>query len=449
MPRDPSIRSVLVIGSGPIVIGQACEFDYSGTQAIKVLKQEGLRVSLVNSNPATIMTDPEYADRTYVEPLTPEAVEAILERERPDALLPTVGGQTALNLAVELSRRGVLDRLGVRLIGASRRAVEVGEDRQLFKEAMGRIGLDVPKSGFATNLEQAKQVLELTGLPAVIRPSFTLGGTGGGIAYNLEEFLELAGRGIDLSPVHQVLIEESVLGWKEYELEVMRDKADNFVVICSIENFDPMGIHTGDSVTVAPAQTLTDREYQVMRERRARDHPRGRRRDRRLEHPVRGRPEERPPDRDRDEPARLALVGAREQGDRLPDREDRGAARDRLPPRRDPERHHARDARVLRAGDRLRGGEDPALGVREVQGREPHARHADEVGGRGDGDRPHLQGGAAEGAARPRDRASPASRARTSTTRASRRSCSPRTPTGSSTSSARSTSAGPTTRSSA
>jgi len=265
MPRDTSIRSVLVIGSGPIVIGQACEFDYSGTQAIKVLKKEGLRVSLVNSNPATIMTDPEYADRTYIEPLTPEAVEAVLERERPDALLPTVGGQTALNLAVELSRRGVLDRLGVRLIGASRRAVEVGEDRQLFKEAMARIGLEVPKSGFATNVAEARAVLELTGLPAVIRPSFTLGGTGGGIAYNREEFEELAERGIDLSPVHQVLIEESVLGWKEFELEVMRDKADNFVVICSIENFDPMGIHTGDSITVAPAQTLTDREYQVMR----------------------------------------------------------------------------------------------------------------------------------------------------------------------------------------
>ncbi len=265
MPRDSSIRSVLVIGSGPIVIGQACEFDYSGTQAIKVLKKEGLRVSLVNSNPATIMTDPEYADRTYIEPLTPEAVEAILERERPDALLPTVGGQTALNLAVELSRRGVLDRLGVRLIGASRRAIEVGEDRQLFKQAMARIGLDVPQSDFATNLDEARRVLELTGLPAVIRPSFTLGGTGGGIAYNREEFEELAERGIDLSPVHQVLIEESVLGWKEYELEVMRDRADNFVVICSIENFDPMGIHTGDSVTVAPAQTLTDREYQVMR----------------------------------------------------------------------------------------------------------------------------------------------------------------------------------------
>jgi carbamoyl-phosphate synthase large subunit len=265
MPRDPSIRSVLVIGSGPIVIGQACEFDYSGTQAIKVLRKEGIRVSLVNSNPATIMTDPEYADRTYIEPLTPEVVEKILERERPDAVLPTVGGQTALNLAVELSRRGVLDRLGIRLIGASRHAVEVGEDRRLFKEAMGRIGLEVPRSGFAKTLAEARAVIELTGLPAVIRPSFTLGGTGGGIAYNMEEFEDVVERGLDLSPVHEILIEESVIGWKEYELEVMRDKADNFVVICSIENFDPMGIHTGDSVTVAPAQTLTDREYQVMR----------------------------------------------------------------------------------------------------------------------------------------------------------------------------------------
>jgi carbamoyl-phosphate synthase large subunit len=266
MPRDASLKSVLVIGSGPIVIGQACEFDYSGTQAIKVLKSEGIRVSLVNSNPATIMTDPEYADRTYVEPLTPEYLEAILERERPDAVLPTVGGQTGLNLAVELSRRGVLDRLGVRLIGASRRAVEVGEDRRLFKEAMVRIGLEVPKSGFAKTLAEAHAVLELTGLPAVIRPSFTLGGTGGGVVFNRDEFDEAVTRGLDLSPVHEILIEESVLGWKEYELEVMRDKADNFVVICSIENFDPMGIHTGDSVTVAPAQTLTDREYQAMRD---------------------------------------------------------------------------------------------------------------------------------------------------------------------------------------
>jgi carbamoyl-phosphate synthase large subunit len=265
MPKDPSLHSVLVIGSGPIVIGQACEFDYSGTQAIKVLRKEGLRVSLVNSNPATIMTDPEYADRTYVEPLTPETLTAILERERPDALLPTVGGQTALNLAVELSKRGVLDRLGIRLIGASRRAVEVGEDRRLFKEAMGRIGLEVPRSGFARRVAEARSVLEYTGLPAVIRPSFTLGGTGGGIVYNMEEFEDLVERGLDLSPVHEILIEESVIGWKEYELEVMRDRADNFVVICSIENFDPMGIHTGDSVTVAPAQTLSDREYQAMR----------------------------------------------------------------------------------------------------------------------------------------------------------------------------------------
>ena len=265
MPKDSSLRSILVLGSGPIVIGQACEFDYSGTQAIKALRREGIRVSLVNSNPATIMTDPEYADRTYVEPLTPDIVEKILIRERPDAVLPTVGGQTALNLAVDLSRRGVLDRLGIRLIGASRKAVEVGEDRRLFKEAMIRIGLDLPRSGFARSLEEAKRVLEGTGLPAVIRPSFTLGGSGGGIAYNGDEFEAVVARGLDLSPVHEILVEESVLGWKEYELEVMRDHADNFVVICSIENFDPMGIHTGDSVTVAPAQTLTDREYQAMR----------------------------------------------------------------------------------------------------------------------------------------------------------------------------------------
>jgi carbamoyl-phosphate synthase large subunit len=266
VPRDATIGSVLVIGSGPIVIGQACEFDYSGTQAVKALRAEGIRVSLVNSNPATIMTDPEYADRTYVEPLTPEVLEAILERERPDAVLPTVGGQTALNLAVTLSQRGVFDRLGIRLIGASRRAVEVGEDRRLFKEAMGRIGLDVPRSCFARTLEEAREALLETGLPAVIRPSFTLGGTGGGIAYNAEEFEDVASRGLDLSPMHEILVEESVIGWKEYELEVMRDRADNFVVVCSIENFDPMGIHTGDSVTVAPAQTLTDREYQAMRD---------------------------------------------------------------------------------------------------------------------------------------------------------------------------------------
>src|SRR5688572_20367702 len=265
MPRDRSIKSVLVIGSGPIVIGQACEFDYSGTQAVKVLRAEGIFVSLVNSNPATIMTDPEYADRTYLEPLTPDVLEKILERERPDAVLPTVGGQTALNLAMELARRGVFERLGIRLIGASQRAIEMGEDRRLFKEAMIRIGLDLPKSGFAHTLDEAREMVELTGLPAIVRPSFTLGGTGGGIVFNMEEFEDVVSRGLDLSPTHEILVEESVIGWKEYELEVMRDGADNFVVICSIENFDPMGIHTGDSVTVAPAQTLTDVEFQKMR----------------------------------------------------------------------------------------------------------------------------------------------------------------------------------------
>ena len=263
--KDPGIKSVLVIGSGPIVIGQACEFDYSGTQAIKVLKREGIRVILVNSNPATIMTDPEYADATYVEPLTPEFVEKILEKERPDAVLPTVGGQTALNLAVALAKRGTLDRLGIRLIGASRRAVEVGEDRQLFKEAMHRIGLDVPRSAVVKSMEEAKAAVQKTGIPAIIRPSFTMGGSGGGIARSEAEFEDIVTRGLMMSPVHEVLIEESILGWKEYELEVMRDKADNFVVICSIENFDPMGVHTGDSITVAPAQTLSDPEYQRMR----------------------------------------------------------------------------------------------------------------------------------------------------------------------------------------
>ena len=256
---------MLVIGSGPIVIGQACEFDYSGTQAIKVLKREGIRVVLVNSNPATIMTDPEYADATYVEPLTPEVVEKILEKERPDAVLPTVGGQTALNLAMALSKRGTLERLGIRLIGASRRAVEVGEDRQLFKEAMARIGLDVPRSAVVKSMEEAKAAVKNTGIPAIIRPSFTMGGSGGGIARSEAEFEDIVTRGLMMSPVHEVLIEESILGWKEYELEVMRDKADNFVVICSIENFDPMGVHTGDSITVAPAQTLSDPEYQKMR----------------------------------------------------------------------------------------------------------------------------------------------------------------------------------------
>ncbi len=266
MPRRTDLKRVLIIGSGPIVIGQACEFDYSGSQACKALREEGLEVVLVNSNPATIMTDPELADRTYVEPLTPDVLEAIIERERPDALLPTVGGQTALNLAVDLAAAGTLDKYHVELIGASIQAIRVAEDRQLFKDAMREIGLDVPQSGLARTLTEAVDLGRTLGFPLVIRPSFTLGGVGGGIAYNIEEFRDLAGRGLDLSPVHQVLIEESVIGWKEFELEVMRDAADNFVVICSIENIDPMGVHTGDSITVAPILTLSDKEYQRMRD---------------------------------------------------------------------------------------------------------------------------------------------------------------------------------------
>ena len=266
MPKRTDIKRVLVIGSGPIVIGQACEFDYSGTQACKALRAEGLTVILVNSNPATIMTDPELADRTYVEPLTPEVLEKIIAIEKPDAILPTVGGQTALNLAVQLDELGILKKYHVALIGASIPAIKVAEDRLLFRDAMTEIGIAVPASGVAKTLEEALVLVEQTGFPSIIRPSFTMGGVGGGIAYNLEEFKEIAGRGLHLSPVHEVLIEESVIGWKEFELEVMRDAADNFVVICSIENIDPMGVHTGDSITVAPALTLTDKEYQRMRD---------------------------------------------------------------------------------------------------------------------------------------------------------------------------------------
>jgi carbamoyl-phosphate synthase large subunit len=266
MPRRTDLKRVLIIGSGPIVIGQACEFDYSGSQACKALRAEGLEVVLVNSNPATIMTDPELADRTYVEPLTPDVLASIIERERPDALLPTVGGQTALNLAVDLAAAGTLEKYNVELIGASIEAIKVAEDRQLFKDAMREIGLDVPQSGVARSLAEAIELAKTLGFPLVIRPSFTLGGVGGGIAYNIEEFRDLAERGIELSPVHEILVEESVIGWKEFELEVMRDVADNFVVICSIENIDPMGVHTGDSITVAPILTLTDKEYQRMRD---------------------------------------------------------------------------------------------------------------------------------------------------------------------------------------
>ncbi len=291
MPKRTDIHSVLIIGAGPIIIGQACEFDYSGTQACKALKEEGYRVILVNSNPATIMTDPEFADRTYLEPITPEGVEKIIAREIDElkrlgvpvnqppgsdhqpsvphklVLLPTLGGQTALNTAMALFRRGTLDRYGVEMIGANAQAIERGEDRQVFKHLMISIGLDVPISGTAHTLEEARGIAEKIGrFPLIIRPAFTLGGTGGGTAYNRDEFEEMAKRGLELSPVSEVLIEESLLGWKEFEMEVMRDRRDNCVIICSIENFDPMGVHTGDSITVAPIQTLTDKEFQIMRD---------------------------------------------------------------------------------------------------------------------------------------------------------------------------------------
>jgi carbamoyl-phosphate synthase large subunit len=265
MPKRTDINSILIIGAGPIVIGQACEFDYAGTQACKALKAEGYRLILVNSNPATIMTDPEMADATYVEPITPEIVAKIIERERPDALLPTMGGQTALNTAMALHEDGVLARFGVEMIGANATAIAKAEDRELFRDAMTRIGLATPRSRLARDRSQALAALEHVGLPAIIRPSFTLGGTGGGVAYNREEFIDIVERGFDASPVHQVLVEESVLGWKEFEMEVVRDRADNCIIVCSIENVDPMGVHTGDSITVAPALTLTDKEYQVMR----------------------------------------------------------------------------------------------------------------------------------------------------------------------------------------
>ena len=398
MPRRTDLKRVLVIGSGPIVIGQACEFDYSGTQACKALRAEGLEVVLVNSNPATIMTDPELADRTYVEPLTPEVLEAIIERERPDALLPTVGGQTALNLAVELAERGVAREVRRR---ADRRVDRGDQGRRGPAAVPGRDAGDRPRRPAerprAHRWPRRSSSSQTLGFPLVIRPSFTLGGVGGGIAYNIEEFRELAERGLELSPVHEVLIEESVIGWKEFELEVMRDVADNFVVICSIENIDPMGVHTGDSITVAPTLTLTDKEYQRMRDAARRIIRRvgvetGGSNIQFAVNPANGRMvviEMNP------RVSRSSALASKATG--LPDREDRREARARLSPRRDPERHHAPDAGLLRADDRLRRRQDPALELREVPAGRPHADDADEVGGRGDGDRPHVQGSVHEG----------------------------------------------------
>ena len=266
MPKRTDIKKILIIGSGPIIISQACEFDYSGTQACKALKEEGYEVVLINSNPATIMTDPDTADRTYVEPITPDAVEKIIAKERPDALLPTLGGQTGLNTAVAVAEAGVLKKYGVEMIGASLPVIHKAEDRQLFRAAMEKIGLKVPKSGFARSIDDVFAIASRIGFPVIVRPSFTLGGTGSGVAYNREELAEIAKGGLDASLIHEVMLEQSALGWKEYELEVMRDRADNVVIICSIENMDAMGVHTGESITVDPAQTLTDVEYQRMRD---------------------------------------------------------------------------------------------------------------------------------------------------------------------------------------
>src|SRR5512147_915573 len=266
MPKRTDIKSILLLGAGPIVIGQACEFDYSGAQACKALKEEGYRVILVNSNPATIMTDPETADATYIEPITWPTIAKIIEKERPDALLPTMGGQTALNTALDLAREGVLEKFGVEMIGAKREAIDKAEDRERFKKAMESIGLQCARGAIAHSMEEAMQVQAAIGFPVIIRPSFTLGGTGGGIAYNKDEFVAICERGLDASPTRELLIEESIIGWKEFEMEVVRDRKDNCIIICSIENLDPMGVHTGDSITVAPAQTLTDKEYQLMRD---------------------------------------------------------------------------------------------------------------------------------------------------------------------------------------
>ena len=420
MPRRTDISKILIIGSGPIIIGQSAEFDYSGTQACKALKAEGFEVVLANSNPATIMTDPEIADRTYIEPLTREYLEEIIRIERElspgagFAILPTVGGQTALNLAIELSDGGVLEKYNVQLIGANVAAIKKAEDRLFFKDAMQKIGLDVPKSALVNNLKDGLEFAGKIGFPVIMRPSFTLGGSGGGIAYNREEMLEVLARGLDFSPVHEALIEESVLGWKEYELEVMRDLKDNVIIICSIENFDPMGVHTGDSITVAPAQTLTDREYQAMRDaaiaviREIGVETGGSN----IQFGV--HPDDRAHGGHRDEPARLAIVGAGLEGHRISDREDCRQAGRRLHAGRNSQRHHAQDACLLRADARLRGRENSQVAVREISRRRRNPGPADEIRRRSDGHRAHLQRSAAEGRARARHRQDASARKRSS-----------------------------------
>ncbi len=418
MPKRTDIKSILIIGAGPIVIGQACEFDYSGTQACKALKAEGYRIILVNSNPATIMTDPDLADATYIEPITPEIVAKIIAAERPDALLPTMGGQTALNTALALERPGVLEEFGVEMIGARAAAIDMAEDRKLFRDAMDRIGLESPRAVIAssppirddkgrivrydtaTGFAEAMRALDTVGLPAIIRPAFTLGGTGGGVAYNREEFEMIARSGIDASPVGQILIDESLLGWKEYEMEVVRDKADNCIIVCSIENVDPMGVHTGDSHHRRSGADAHRQRIPDHAQRLDRGAARDRRRDGRLQRAVRRQPGGRAPHRHRDEPARVALLGAGLQGDGLSHRQGRRQARRRLHARRARQRHHRRrHAGLVRADHRLRRHQDSALRLREVPRLRPDADHGHEVGRRGDGHRAHVRRERAEGPA--------------------------------------------------
>ena len=409
MPKRTDIKSILIIGAGPIVIGQACEFDYSGTQACKALKAEGYRIVLVNSNPATIMTDPELADATYIEPITPEIVAKIIEKERPDALLPTMGGQTALNTALALDKQGVLAQFGVEMIGAKAEAIDKAEDRQLFREAMTRIGLDARRAvraGPQRSSEALARRWSTIGLPAIIRPVLHARRHRRRHRLQPRRVREIVERGLDASPTTEVLVEESVLGWKEFEMEVVRDKADNCIIVCSIENVDPMGVHTGDSITVAPALTLTDKEYQIMRNAsiavlREIGVETGGSNVQFAVNPDDGRLvviEMNP------RVSRSSALASKATG--FPDRQGRRQAGRRLHARRARERHHRRrHARLLRAHHRLRRHQDPALRLREVSRRRAHADHLDEVGRRGDGDRPHLRRKPAEGAARAGDRA--------------------------------------------
>ena len=403
MPRRTDLNHVLVIGSGPIVIGQACEFDYSGTQACRVLRAEGLQVSLVNSNPATIMTDPEYADYTYVEPITAAFVEKVIAQQaergnKIDALLATLGGQTALNTAVALYENGALDRYGVELIGADFEAIQRGEDRQKFKDIVAKVGGESARSrGSVSPWTRSARRSPNSGCRSWSGRRSPWAASARAWRTRLEDVERMAGDGLAASPSANVLIEESIYGWKEYELELMRDGHDNVVVVCSIENVDPMGVHTGDSVTVAPAMTLTDREYQTMRDLGIDDPARGRRRHRRLQHPVRRRPDRRPAHRHRDEPAGVAVQRAGVEGHRLPDRQDRRQAGHRLHPRRDRQRHHQGDPGLLRADAGLRRGQGAAVRLREVPRRRPDADHHDEVGRRGDVVGPQLRRGARQG----------------------------------------------------